>query len=106
VAPARGRPRPRPMLSAPMSSGFLRRRGAFGGYLAVGLAAIASYYLVPENSVAQTVFYTAIGVYGIVGLVTGACVNLRGAQRRPWLLFAAGLVAFVVGDSIFDAYAI
>ena len=89
-----------------MPFGFLRRRAAFGAYLAVGFVAIGCYYALRENSVGQTVVYSVIGVYGICGLLAGACVNLRGPERRPWLLFAGGLVAFVVGDSIFDAYAI
>ena len=79
-----------------MPFGFLRRRAAFGAYLAVGFAAIGCYYLLPENSVGQAVFYSVIGVYGIVALLAGACVNLRGAERRPWLLFAGGLVAFAL----------
>jgi signal transduction histidine kinase len=75
-------------------------------YLAVGALAIGLYFVVPADSTPQTVFYTAIGVYGIVAVIVGAHRNLRGAERRVWYLFAAGLIAFVVGDSIFDAYAI
>jgi signal transduction histidine kinase len=81
-------------------------RRAVDVYLVVGAAAIGLYFLAPAASVVQAVAYTVIGVYGIVAVVLGARLNLEGAARRPWYLFAAGLVAFVVGDSIFDGYAI
>jgi signal transduction histidine kinase len=95
------------MLRAEMDvPGVNRVPRAVDAYLAVGAAAIGLYYLAPENSVSQTVVYTVIGVYGIAGLLGGVRRNLRGAARWPWYLFAAGLIAFVVGDSIFDSYAI
>ena len=95
------------MLVAQMDvPGVKRVPRAVDAYLAVGALAIGLYYLAPANSVVQTVAYSAVGAYGIVALLVGTCRNLRGAARRPWYLFAAGLIAFVVGDSIFDAYAI
>jgi signal transduction histidine kinase len=81
-------------------------RRAVSGYLVAGGIAIGLYFLAPADSVAQTATYTVIGVYGIVAVVAGARLNLEGRARLPWYLFAVGLVAFVVGDSIFDGYAI
>jgi signal transduction histidine kinase len=75
-------------------------------YLAVGTLAIGLYYVAPQDSVPQTVVYTVVGTYGIAAVIVGARRNLRGIERRVWYLFAAGLIAFVVGDTIFDAYAI
>jgi signal transduction histidine kinase len=75
-------------------------------YLAVGVLAIGLYFVLPADSVPQTVAYTVIGTYGIVAVLVGARRNLRGIERRVWYLFAAGLIAFVVGDTIFDAYAV
>ena len=83
-----------------------RRARAVDAYLAVGGAAIGLYYLAPADSVVQTVAYTVVGGYGIVGLLVGTRRNLRGPARLPWHLFAVGLIAFIVGDSIFDGYAI
>jgi signal transduction histidine kinase len=95
------------MLVAQMDvPGVKRVPRAVDAYLAIGAVAIGLYYLAAANSVVQTVAYSAVGVYGIAGLLVGACRNLQGAARRPWYLFAAGLIAFVIGDSIFDAYAI
>ena len=54
----------------------------------------------------QTVAYTAIAVSSVVALVAGASLRLERRARRPWYLFALGTLAFAIGDSIFDAYAI
>jgi signal transduction histidine kinase len=81
-------------------------RRLVNAYLVAGAIAIGLYFLAPADSVVQTATYTVIGVYGIVAVVVGARRNLEGRARLPWYLFAVGLVAFVVGDSIFDGYAI
>ena len=92
--------------SAEMDLPGVNIRRPVGAYLVAGGVAIGLYFLAPADSVAQTVTYTVIGVYGIVAVVVGARLNLEGRARLPWYLFAVGLVAFVVGDSIFDGYAI
>jgi signal transduction histidine kinase len=75
-------------------------------YLLVGAVAIGVYFAAPADSVVQTVYYSVVGVYGIAGLVLGAQRNLARGARFPWYLFAVGLIGFVVGDTIFDAYLI
>src|ERR1051325_9239611 len=75
-------------------------------YLLVGAVAIGAYFALPADTVAQTVYYSVVGVYGIGGLVLGSQRNPTARARLPWYLCAAGQIAFVVGDSIFDAYLI
>jgi signal transduction histidine kinase len=73
-------------------------------YLLAGVAAIGLYFALPSNSFAQTLVYDAIGVSAAVAAFAGARIN-RPSLRLPWYLFAAGLLAFAVGDVIFNLYA-
>ena len=73
-------------------------------YLAIGAGSIGAYFLLPAQSLSQTIMYSAIAVASVVALVVGTRTQLPPARRLPWYLFAAGLLAFAVGDSIFDAY--
>ncbi|TMK59159.1 MAG: hypothetical protein E6G60_15065, partial [Actinobacteria bacterium] len=72
-------------------------------YLVLGLAAVGVYFLVPWDTIGQAVLYDAIGASSAVAVVVGVRLN-RPAQRLPWLMFAGGLLAFSVGDSIFNLY--
>ena len=82
----------------------LPRCGVSTLYLGVGLVAIGAYYAFKPDTVAQTVAYCTIGLYGTAAVVAGARRNLVRERRAPWYLFGLGLLAFVVGDSIFDTY--
>ena len=73
-------------------------------YLLAGLAAIALYFALPWNSFAQTLIYDAIGASAAAASVAGARL-FRPSLRLPWYLFAAGLLAFCVGDVLFNLYA-
>jgi signal transduction histidine kinase len=73
-------------------------------YLIAGSAAVGLYYLLPWNSVAETVVYDSIGVSSAAAILWGAIRNAP-AQRLPWYLFAAGQLAFAIGDAIFNLYA-
>jgi signal transduction histidine kinase len=73
-------------------------------YLLAGLAAIALYFALPWNSFAQTLVYDAIGASAAAAAVAGARL-FRPSLRLPWYLFAAGLLAFSVGDVLFNLYA-
>jgi len=68
-----------------------RRRFAVS-YLLVGLAAVAVYRY--EHS---QYAYWAIALYGAAGTAFGAWKMPR-AERRPWLIIAAGVVLWVGGD--------
>jgi signal transduction histidine kinase len=73
-------------------------------YLIAGVAAIVVYFALPWNSFAQTIVYDAIGASAAVAAFAGARI-FRPSSLLPWYLFAAGLLAFAVGDVIFNLYA-
>jgi signal transduction histidine kinase len=72
-------------------------------YLAVGLAAVALYFVLPWGSFGQTLVYDAIGASAAAASVLGARL-FRPSLRLPWYLFGAGLLAFSVGDVFFNLY--
>ena len=82
------------------------RLRAVDAYAAAGALAIGFYYLVPANSVGQTVLYGAIGISSVVALLAGTRLNLPASARLPWYCFAVGVLAFAVGDAIFNVYAL
>jgi len=73
-------------------------------YLAAGLTAIGVYFLLPWNSMAQSVLYDLIGLSSAVAILMGTRRH-RPALSVPWYLFAAGMLAFSVGDILFNSYA-
>jgi signal transduction histidine kinase len=73
-------------------------------YLLGGLAAIALYFSLPWDGFAQTIVYDAVGASAAVAVVVGARL-WRPTLRLPWYLFGAGLMAFAIGDVIFNLYA-
>src|SRR6266540_6707248 len=72
-------------------------------YLAAGLVAVAVYFALPWDSFAQTLVYDAIGASAAAASVLGARL-FRPSLRLPWYLFGAGLLAFSVGDVLFNLY--
>jgi signal transduction histidine kinase len=72
-------------------------------YLSAGVVATAIYFLLPWNSLGQGLVYDGIGVSAAAAVVAGTILH-RPAQRLPWYLFAVGLMAFAVGDTIFNLY--
>jgi signal transduction histidine kinase len=72
-------------------------------YLVGGLAATALYFLLPWDTVGQGFVYDGIGVSAAVAVVAGTLLH-QPKNRLPWYLFAAGLLAFAVGDTIFNLY--
>jgi signal transduction histidine kinase len=73
-------------------------------YLVAGLAATALYFALPWDSFAQTLVYDAIGASAAAACVAGARL-FQPSLRLPWYLFGAGLLAFSVGDVLFNLYA-
>ena len=73
-------------------------------YLVVGLAAIGLYFLLPWDTLGQSLLYDLIGASSAVAVVAGARKH-RPSLAVAWYLFAAGLMAFAVGDVIFNLYA-
>src|SRR5262245_32953015 len=74
------------------------------GYLLAGLAAVGLYFALPWHSFGQTLVYDAIGASAAAAAVAGARLH-QPSLRLPWYLFAAGLLAFSIGDVIFSLYA-
>jgi signal transduction histidine kinase len=73
-------------------------------YLAAGLAAIALYFVLPWDTLGQSLLYDLIGASSAVAVVAGTRKH-RPSLAVAWYLFAAGLMAFALGDVIFNLYA-
>ena len=73
-------------------------------YLVAGLAATALYFLLPWNSTEQWLLYDLIGAGSAAAVLVGTRRH-RPALSAAWYLFAAGLMAFAVGDVLFNFYA-
>ena len=86
-----------------MNAAALRSASLPRAFLAAGLAAIALYYALPWNSLAQALLYDAIGASAAVATVVGARLY-RPSLQLPWYLFGAGLLCFSIGDVILNLY--
>jgi len=73
-------------------------------YLVAGLAATAVYFILPWNSTEQWLVYDLIGAGSAAAVLVGTRRH-RPALSAAWYLFAAGLMAFAVGDVLFNFYA-
>jgi signal transduction histidine kinase len=73
-------------------------------YLVAGCAVTGIYFLLPFNTVEQAVLYDAIGASSVLAVIAGTLL-CKPEKRLPWYLFALGLGAFTVGDTIFNLYA-
>jgi diguanylate cyclase (GGDEF)-like protein/PAS domain S-box-containing protein len=54
----------------------------------------AFYYIFPQ----QRLIFVALGITGVTGIVLGVFVN-RPVHRVPWLMLAAGNLAFAAGEA-------
>ena len=73
-------------------------------YLVAGCAVTGIYFLLPFNTVEQAVLYDGIGASSVLAVIAGTLL-CKPEKRLPWYLFALGLGAFTVGDTIFNLYA-
>lgn len=87
-----------------MTAASLRTTPLARVYLAAGLAAIGVYFLLPWNSTGQSLLYDLVGISSAVAILVGTHRH-RPALSLPWYLFAAGMLAFAVGDVLFTSYA-
>ena len=76
---------------------------AWQGYGLCGLIALGAYYAFPGGSHAQFVVGDGIAASSVVVILT-AVATRSPAEPRGWLLQAAGVAAFTVGDVIWNAY--
>src|SRR5438105_11292764 len=86
-----------------MSVAAIRPTFFYRGYLAAGLAVTGLYFVLPWDSFERTLVYDAIGASAAVAAVAGARIY-RPSLTLPWYLFGAGLLAFSVGDVLFNLY--
>jgi signal transduction histidine kinase len=73
-------------------------------YLVAGLAATGLYFTLPWDSPGQSLLYDLLAASSVVAVVVGARKH-RPSLAAAWYLFAAGLLAFAVGDILFNLYA-
>jgi signal transduction histidine kinase len=73
-------------------------------YLAAGIGAIGLYFVLPWDSTGQLVLYDLVGISSAVAIIVGTRRH-RPSLSLAWYLFAAGLMAFAVGDILFNFYA-
>jgi signal transduction histidine kinase len=69
-------------------------------YLCLGAVLAVAYFLVPPAA-AKLVVWPAIGASGAVAVLAGAR-RYRPARTLAWYLIAAGLLAFVTGDTLYN----
>lgn len=72
-------------------------------YLAFGAVSIGLYFILPPD--VQSILFILIAVSASVAMIAGARLHLN-SNRLPWYLFAAGQLAFAIGDAIFGYYEI
>ncbi|WP_433259809.1 diguanylate cyclase [Actinosynnema sp. CS-041913] len=76
---------------------------AWLGYLAVGLVAIACYYLIPRQGVgvaARVVMYCLTST-SAAAVVLWAALRHRAGPRAPWLLLGLSQVVYSIADCTF-----
>ncbi|UGS34743.1 sensor histidine kinase [Capillimicrobium parvum] len=60
---------------------------------------MAVYFVLPRAGTAQSVVYVAIGLGGVAAILAGTARN-RPERPWPWLLIAAAVLSFSVGDAL------
>lgn len=68
--------------------------------MSVGVALMAIYLALPTG-LGRVAVYLAVGLAGVGAVLSGVRLH-RPQSRTPWLLFAAGQAAWVVGDTVFN----
>ena len=65
-------------------------------YVGVAVAAVAGYFLMPNDSWPQTIYAEGVGLLATGAVVVGV-VKHRPAAKAAWLWFAAGQLLNVLG---------
>jgi signal transduction histidine kinase len=73
------------------------------GVTCAGLALSGIFFLFPQNGIAQYTVYEIVAVGAVLSILWGARYY-RPVPVRPWLVFAAGIALFIVGDVLTDVY--
>ena len=72
-------------------------------WLLAGAAALAGYFLVPDDRWYSNAYYDAIGLASAAAIVAGVRLH-RPARPRLWYCFAAGQATWSLGDAAFGYY--
>jgi diguanylate cyclase (GGDEF)-like protein len=73
-------------------------------WLAVGSAATAGYFLLPEGSFASSLAYNVIGLASGLTILAGVRLH-RPEMPGLWYWFAAGQIVWVIGDVVWEYHA-
>ncbi|MGI5184393.1 putative bifunctional diguanylate cyclase/phosphodiesterase [Dactylosporangium sp. CA-152071] len=68
-------------------------------YVCVVVALGAAYFLTPDSPL-RSVLYTVISAAAVAAIMAGAARH-RPARPLPWVLIAAGLASYTVGEALF-----
>jgi PAS domain S-box-containing protein len=72
--------------------------------LVAGLLATVAYFLIGSD-VGKSAVYSLVGLGSVAGVVAGTFVFTSGRPRAlPWWLIGGGVLAFVLGDIVWDVY--
>jgi signal transduction histidine kinase len=77
--------------------------GLGAGVLATGLLLTGVFFLFPQNGNAQYAIYELVAAMTVASIVVGVR-RFRAQPIWPWAVFAAGVVLFIGGDILTDAY--
>lgn len=80
------------------------RRTAWKAVLAIGVVVIGAYFTLPGVA-AHDIAYSAVGLASVGCMLAGVRLHRPGA-RWAWLAVAAGNLCFVLGDGVWDVYAL
>jgi signal transduction histidine kinase len=72
-------------------------------YAAAAALLGVAYFAVGAGSTAQAAIYEVLSA-GAAGAIVVGVARHRPARKLPWLLFAAGLFCWTLGDTYWDAY--
>jgi diguanylate cyclase (GGDEF)-like protein len=67
-------------------------------YLAIGAAAVAAYYVLPQG-IGRDVIYVLIGSSSVAAICVGVRLH-RPLRSVPWYLMALGQLVWTVGDAV------
>ena len=74
------------------------------GYAATGLVGTIAYFTATGTDAdARSAIYQAMGAAAAVAVLAGIWLH-RPSNKRPWLLFAAGLLLWAGGDAYWNSY--
>jgi signal transduction histidine kinase len=73
-------------------------------YAATGIVAVVAYFTAAGGSVdARAAIYQAMALAAVIAVLAGVWLH-RPSNRRPWFLFAGGLLFWSGGDAYWNSY--